>query len=68
MQAERRQVEHETDFSEAVPPGTPAWITPELIRRTLKTWQPFYAERLTPEDAVTMVLNVGRLFGLLSRE
>ncbi len=52
----------------ALPPGTPAWITPELIRLTLKVWQPYYAELLTPDDAVTIVQNAGRLFGHLSRE
>ncbi len=51
-----------------VPDGTPAWITPELIRLTLKIWQPYYSERLTPEEAVTMVQSAGRLLGLLSRE
>lgn len=56
------------DAADAVPPGTPEWITPELIRRTLQVWQPYYAERLTPEDAVTMIRNVGELFAVLSRE
>lgn len=52
----------------AVPPGTPEWITPELIRRTLQVWQPYYAQRLTPEDAVTMIRSAGELFAVLSRE
>jgi hypothetical protein len=52
----------------AVPPGTPEWITPELIRRTLQVWQPYYAQRLTPEDAVTIIRNAGELFAVLSRE
>lgn len=52
----------------AVPPGAPAWVTAELIERTLKVWQPYYRERLTPEDAVTIVCNAGRLFRVLSRE
>jgi hypothetical protein len=52
----------------AVPAGTPEWITPELIRRTLQVWQPYYAERLTPEDAVTMIRSAGELFAVLSRE
>jgi len=56
------------DAAVAVPPGTPEWITPELIRRTLQVWQPYYAERLTPEDAVTMIRNAGELFAVLSRE
>ncbi len=51
-----------------VPAGTPDWITPELIERTICVWQPFYAAILTPEEAVTMILNVGRLFDVLSSE
>ena len=50
-----------------VPDGTPEWITPELIRETIATWQPFYSDSLTPEDAVTMLTSVGRLFAVLSR-
>jgi hypothetical protein len=52
----------------AVPSGTPAWITAELLAMTIRMWQPYYAERLSPQDAVTIVQNVGRLFGVLSRE
>lgn len=51
-----------------VPAGTPNWITPELIERTIRVWQPYYEALLTPEDAVTMILNVGRLFDVLSSE
>lgn len=47
----------------ALPPGTPAWLTAELVALTLKTWGPHYPEGLTPEDAVAMILAVGRLFG-----
>ena len=47
--------------------GTPAWITPELIAWTIRVWQPHYETRLTPEDAVIMIQNVGRLIGILSR-
>jgi hypothetical protein len=49
-----------------VPAGTPDWITPELIERTIAVWQPFYRTVLTPEEAVTMILRVGRLFDVLS--
>ena len=49
------------------PPGprereaSPEWITDDLLRETLETWQPYYRERLTVEDAKEMLLNVGRL-------
>lgn len=52
--------------SRVVPAGTPDWITVELIERTIRVWQPFYPAILTPEEAVTMLLNVGRLFDVLS--
>jgi hypothetical protein len=49
-----------------VPAGTPDWITPELIEQTIRVWQPYYQATLTPEEAVTMILGVGRLFQALS--
>jgi hypothetical protein len=49
-----------------VPAGAPDWITQELIEATIRVWQPYYAELLTPEEAVTMIQNVGRLFSALS--
>lgn len=51
-----------------LPPGTPAWITVELVRLTLKVWQKHYAKPLSTQDAVTIVLNAGQLFGVLARE
>ena len=54
--------------SSIVPAGTPDWITPELVEATIRVWQPYYAELLTPEESVTMILNVGRLYGVLSSE
>jgi hypothetical protein len=52
---------------DGAPPGAPAWVTPALIAQTIKTWQPYYETRLTPDDALAMILNVGRLFDVLSR-
>jgi len=46
--------------------GAPDWITPELVEATIRVWQPYYEALLTPEDAVTMILNVGRLYQVLS--
>lgn len=47
-----------------VPPGSPQWITAELVRLTIKVWQPHYKSVLSPEDAVTILLGVSRLFGV----
>ena len=49
-----------------VPAGTPEWITAELIERTIRIWQPYYQHVLSPEDAVIMIRNVGRLYEALS--
>jgi hypothetical protein len=50
--------------AEAIPSA--AWITPELVALTLKVWQPLYRGRLSRDDAVAMLLAVGRLFSVLS--
>jgi hypothetical protein len=52
----------------AIPAGTPAWVTPELVRHTQKVWEPFYKGAVSVEDAVTILLSVGRLFRVLGRE
>ena len=49
-----------------VPAGTPDWITPELVEQTIRVWQPYYDAILTPEEAVTMIRSVGRLYQALS--
>ncbi|GIK15217.1 MAG: hypothetical protein BroJett003_01810 [Planctomycetota bacterium] len=71
MPQERLQVET-TDEREgacaAVPPGTPEWITPELVRLTQKVWNPRYKTSLTRDEAITIIQNAGRLFDLLTRE
>jgi hypothetical protein len=52
--------------SSIVPAGMPDWITQELVEQTIRVWQPYYGEVVTPEEAVTMILNVGCLYGVLS--
>jgi hypothetical protein len=54
--------------ADALPPGTPKWISPKLVRQTIETWQPFYEKPLTLDDAVTILIRVGRLFEILSRD
>lgn len=51
-----------------MPPGTPEWVTPGLVRLTQKVWEPRYGKPLSVEEAITIVLNAGRLFELLKRE
>ena len=41
--------------------AAPAWVTSELIAKTLRVWQPFYAKPLTPNDALEILLSAGQL-------
>jgi hypothetical protein len=54
--------------ADALPAGTPAWITPALASKTIQTWQPFYEKLLTVDDAVTILTSVGKLFEVFSRD
>jgi hypothetical protein len=49
-----------------VPAGTPDWIRAELVELTIRVWQPYYQAILTPEDAVNLIVAVGRLFNALA--
>jgi hypothetical protein len=49
-----------------LPAGTPDWITPELVEKTIRVWQPYYDTVLTPEEAITMIQSASRLFEALS--
>ncbi|MDQ3329259.1 MAG: hypothetical protein M3552_01180 [Planctomycetota bacterium] len=61
--------EPKSDEPEAVrvPAGAPRWVTPELIAHTLRVWQPYYEIQLIPEDALEIMMGVGRLIEVLSR-
>ncbi|MCZ2343622.1 MAG: hypothetical protein LC104_17790 [Bacteroidales bacterium] len=54
------------DASCIVPAGTPAWITPELVEATIRTWQPYYKTPLTIDDAIEIIRSAGLLFDALS--
>lgn len=66
-QGEPRPEAQRPEEPRLVPAGVPAWISRELVEKTIRVWQRYYPKPLTPDDAVTMLLNVGRLFTLLSR-
>lgn len=72
MNGTRSQVGSAAERNEAsataLPAGTPAWVTPELVSLTRKVWEPRYGRPLPLEEAITIVLSVGRLFDLLKRE
>lgn len=52
----------------SVPPGAPDWVTADLIEKTIRVWQPYYADPLTPEDALAIIQSVGRLIEVFSEE
>ena len=57
--------------SSPVPNGRPSWVTEELVKETLKMWQPLSAKKLTEDDALATLLGIGRLFetaGLMAPE
>ena len=62
----KRDCEVQEGAGSIVPAGAPDWITPELVDETIRVWQPYYKDVLTPEEAVTMISNVGRLYQALS--
>lgn len=41
------------------------WITPELVAETIDVWQPKYAQPLTQQDAIEILMNVAALFDAL---
>ena len=45
--------------------NAPAWVTPELLKSTLDTWQPYYEERLTNTDALEILMRIGQLVDAL---
>lgn len=47
------------------PAGAPDWVTAELLADTVAAWQPYYPQRLTADDALEILLTVGRLFKVL---
>lgn len=63
------QLRHEPDTANPknmeLPPGTPAWVTEELLAQTLETWQPYYEHSLTPHDALEILFSVTELFDRL---
>ena len=51
-----------------IPPGSPDWVTSELIERTINLFQPKYDRELTADDALQMMMNVGHLFDMVEEE
>ena len=54
-------IESHPDAPVRVPPGTPPWITADMIADTIAVWQPYYKYNLTEDDAVQIIINVSNL-------
>jgi hypothetical protein len=51
-----------------LPPGTPDWISMDLVHETVRVWQPYYPTPLSMDDAVAILRRVGHLFSVLSEK
>jgi len=47
--------------------NNPAGYSPDLIERTIRTWQKYYSHALTREDAREIADNMTGLFDLLEK-
>ena len=56
----KRPLHDDPSVNEMILPSAPSWVTPDLIRQTLETWQPFYDHPLTTDDALEIILNISR--------
>ena len=55
------KIERHPDAAVRVPPGTPPWITADMIADTLEVWRPYYKNDLTEDDAVQIIITVSNL-------
>ncbi len=49
------------EYPAEVPPGSPGWVTPELMKETYRVWNVYYAERLNPIQVLAIIIDIGRL-------
>jgi hypothetical protein len=68
MQCVGRTATHDRCGSVTVPPGAPAWVTQELLRDTITTWQPYYPAPLTADDALEILLSVAHLLDVMGQD
>lgn len=65
MPREPRPPSTSSSLSVARPAGAPDWVSAELLAETVAAWQPYYEKELTVDDALEIVLAVGRLTDIL---
>ena len=54
-----------TNKSGELPPGSPTWISRDLLDLTIQTWQKYSKSLLTDEDALEILLNTSALLNAL---
>lgn len=68
MGREKYQPDEDSMSAEVAAHGRSCWISSDLIADTIATWQPYYAEPLTIDEAIAIIEGVGRLMESLSRD
>lgn len=48
-----------------VPVGSPVWVSPALIQKTIGAWQRYYPHQLTSDDALEILMDYGALIDVL---
>lgn len=56
-----RKAAQQSSTTAVVPSGAPSWVTPELIAHTIRVWQRFSEQPMTPDDALEIINGAGRL-------
>ncbi len=63
-----RKAAQQISTTVVVPSGAPSWVTPELIAHTIRVWQRFSEQPMTPDDALEIINGAGRLIESFSSE
>ena len=64
-----KQPQHDSSALNAeVPAGAPSWVTQQLLMSTLDVWQLYYAEPLTAQDALEILLSASLTFDALEAD
>ena len=50
-----------------LPPATPAWVTPELVEKTVRFWSERSGILVSSDEAIGIILRVGTLIDVLNR-
>ena len=68
IQGEQRRHDEDRPRDGARDRSIPSWISDERIKDTINTWQPYYADPLTEDDAIEILQSVGHLADVLEEK